>query len=228
MYLPASFKWLSPKQRSKLACVDGSTIPLDIIVKPPLVSGIKAAPAIVKHNPDCPPVSMKPSKSKYDIAIFAMGSFWSPQRRFQKMDGVKRVIVGYTGGDHPAPSFNNTQDHTQAVFVEYNPSKVSYEKLLAMWHDNDFPWEPEESLAYRSAVFVTDQDQYKVAFDFLMKLSKTRSNRKLYVDIEPASTFYQAEEYQQDYLLKQTKAAKEQFLLWANDEASSGLYAIPE
>ena len=114
------------------------------------------------------------------------------------------------------------------MFVEYNPSKVSYEKLLAMWHDNDFPWEPEESLAYRSAVFVTDQDQYKVAFDFLMKLSKTRSNRKLYVDIEPASTFYRAEEYQQDYLLKQTKAAKEQFLLWANDEAPSGLYAIPE
>ena len=182
----------------------------------------------VNDEQECPIIPLEPTKSRYEIAVVACGCFWSPQRRFQKMNGVKRVIAGYTGGLSPEPSANYMKDHTQALLIEYNPRKVSYQDILEMWLDNDYPWEPEEDLAYRSALFVMNQDQQTKAMEFLSRLHRSRPNCHLYVDIEPAGRFYRAEETQQDYLKKQIQAAREQFLLWANDSASSGLHSITE
>ena len=191
--------------------------------KPPM------SPALsVDDDQECPIIPLEPTKSRNEIAVVACGCFWSPQRRFQKMNGVKRVIAGYTGGQSPEPSADYMKDHTQALFIEYNPRKVSYRDILKMWLDNDYPYEPEEDLAYRSALFVLNQDQHAKAVEFLTVLHMSRPNCQLYVDIEPAGTFYRAEEAQQDYLKKQVLAAREQFLLWANDSASSGLHSITE
>jgi peptide methionine sulfoxide reductase MsrA len=143
------------------------------------------------------------------------------------MEGVKRVVVGYTGGQQISPTFRHLQDHTQALWIEYNPKKVSYKQLLAMWKDNDYPWEPE-TLANRSALFVTNETQRQEAYQFVTALAQSRPNCCIYVDIEDATTFYKAEEEQQDFVAKQAKLAREQYLLWANDAAPSGLYMIAE
>jgi peptide-methionine (S)-S-oxide reductase len=157
----------------------------------------------------------------------ACGSFWNPQQQFQKMEGVKRVVVGYTGGSLLAPTSRNLQDHTQALFIEYNPKRVSYLQLLQMWSNNDYPWEPE-TLASRSALFFTNETQHELAHEFVSRLAQGRPNAQLFVSVEPASTFYQAEEYQQNYTVKQGKLAKEHMIRWANNEIPSGLFPIVE
>ena len=175
----------------------------------------------------CPPLHLEPSKRKYEIAIVACGEFWNPQRRFQRLEGVKRVIAGYTGGGYDTPSAEDLQDQTRALFIEYNPRKISYGEILQMWADNDFPWE-EDDWSNRSALFVMNQEQRGQAIGFLSMLAMTRPKSELHVDVEPATTFYQAEEYQQDYLGKHVRASKEQFLLWANDAVPTGLCPILE
>jgi peptide-methionine (S)-S-oxide reductase len=188
----------------------------------------KIAESRCSRNSDCTLLSLKPTKSKYEIAIVACGCFWNPQTRFQKMKGVKRVIAGYTGGTSTSPSRKTLHDHTRALFIEYNPKKVSYLQLLAMWLDNDYPWELEESSANRSALFITTLEQQKEAIQFLHDLLQVQPDGYLYVALERATSFYQAEEYQQNYLVKQVESAREQLRLFANNQAPSGLFAITE
>jgi methionine-S-sulfoxide reductase len=183
--------------------------------------------AVDVFTSDCPPLPLTPSRSKYQIAVVACGSFWNPQQRFQKMEGVKRVVVGYTGGSRLSPTSRNLQDHTQALFIEYNPKRVSYLQLLQMWSDNDYPWEPE-TLANRSALFFTNETQHELAHEFVLQLAQGRPNAQLFVSVEPASIFYQAEEYQQNYTVKQGKLAKEHMIRWVNNEIPSGLFPIVE
>lgn len=91
------------------------------------------------------PIPIKPSKKKYKVAIIACGEFWSPQDRLKRVHGIKRVVVGYVGGQHPSPTFHDMKDHTQSLLVEYNPKKISYREILQLWNDNDDPWkEPED------------------------------------------------------------------------------------
>jgi peptide-methionine (S)-S-oxide reductase len=169
-----------------------------------------------------------PRKRGNEIAIVACGCFWNPQVRFASMDGVKQVVVGYTGGEYPNPSFRDLGDHTCALFIEYNPTKLSYFDILQMWHDNDYPWDKDEKWAHRSALFVTSQHQWEMAFLFCSELEQSRPDQTLYVDLEPAGAFYQAEEDQQDYIMKQGMLAKKQVFLWANEAVPSGLFAIEE
>jgi peptide-methionine (S)-S-oxide reductase len=143
------------------------------------------------------------------------------------MEGIVRVVAGYTGGDHADPCHTNLKDHTEALLIEYNPYVISYRNILEMWHDNDFPWEPER-LGQRSAVFYLSLEQREQALAFLHYLLNRRPNCYLYVDLEPAKVFYQAEEDQQNYISKQYKAARDKVVAWANNETKSGLFSIVE
>ena len=135
-----------------------------------------------KFNPNCPPVSLLPSKSKYEIAIVCCGEFWNPQRVFRRLHGVKNVIVGYTGGYSTCPSFDNVYDHTLALYIEYNPKKISYTTLLHVWHSHDYPWEKEPTSKTQSAIYCITSKQYQLAheFEFNVLLPKAiqRRNRK--------------------------------------------------
>ena len=91
-------------------------------------------------------IPIKPSKKRYEVAIVACGEFWSPQDRLKKVHGIKRVVVGYVGGQHPSPTFHDMKDHTQSLLVEYNPKKISYRDILQLWNDNDDPWK-EQSIS---------------------------------------------------------------------------------
>ena len=194
----------------------------------------------------CPRIPIIPSKRHYEIIIVACGCFFNPQIRFKQMEGVKRCIAGYTGGlsTDETVSRNNLHDHSLALFIEYNPKKVSLQEILEMWKDNDDPWNEDEAEKWeeRSAIFTTNYKQHEECKTFIKKLAKTRPYDHLHVHVERVGTngrnnadssttppfFYKAEEYLQDYLIKQSHAARRQIEAYRNGDVESGLFAIIE
>ena len=138
------------------------------------------------------------------------------------------MIAGYTGGKESSPCYERICDHTEALFIEYNPKRISYYDILEHWRCNDYPWEPD-TLRHRSALFPVSEEQRKTAYKYLFELQRTKPNCRLYVHVgQQATRFYQAEEEQQDYVSKQRVAAKKQLIAWANNEAPTGLFTIME
>ena len=146
-----------------------------------------------------------------------------------KVLGIERVVVGYTGGRLANPTSSDMKDHTQALFVEYDPSIISYYNILRLWHDNDDPWVPEPSINYQSAVYFTTRLQYRHAADFVFGLmDRDLTSRVLHVKVAPATEFYKAEDYHQYYLQKQRRSAQQQMELFLNNECDSDLFSILE
>ena len=117
------------------------------------------------------------------------------------MPGVVRSVVGYTGGKQPNPTYRAILDHTEALLIEFDPSKISYQQMLAHW------WRMHRPLykgkcQYRSAVWYINEEQKKIAEEHLEK-AKAESKDELYTSVEEATTFYRAEEYHQDFVSKQ-------------------------
>jgi Peptide methionine sulfoxide reductase len=108
--------------------------------------------------------------------------------------GVDRCIVGYAGGIQPNPNYGNIQDYTEALLIEFDPSVTSYTELLELWRSLHTPYPSKRQ--YRSAVMYLSEEQAKAAQEF------TKGEK--YVDVEPVTKFYLAEEYHQDYLKKMT------------------------
>jgi peptide-methionine (S)-S-oxide reductase len=134
------------------------------------------------------------------LATFSMGCFWSPEDFLSKLSGVKKTEVGYAGGKTDDPTYENIGDHAETVQVEYDPDKISYEKLLDyFWMDHDPTRERYDQ--YRSLVLTHDDDQQKEA-----KASKAKAEKmygsKVLTEIRPCDKFYRAEEYHQKYLAK--------------------------
>lgn len=153
---------------------------------------------------ECPEIPVTAQLDpKYDTCIIALGWFWHPQLEFQQMEGVERVVVGYTGGKELYPTYQNIKDSTEAVLIEYDPSIISYEQLLFEWSKQHFPYSPPMKTQYKSAIWVKNDDERKIVMEFLEKLKEARSVKKLYVDVEDVNPFYRAEEYHQDFLNKQ-------------------------
>ncbi len=145
-------------------------------------------------------------------ATFAAGCFWGIEYKFNRGKGVINTIVGYTGGHFKNPSYEDVcsdkTGHAEAVQVEYDPSKVSYEELLDIfWNIHDpTQWHrqgPDIGSQYRSAIFYHNEEQKKAAIASKEKLEKSGKYKKpIVTEIKPASTFYKAEEYHQKYWLK--------------------------
>ncbi len=154
----------------------------------------------------------KPSASatgKTEKAVFAGGCFWGVEYHFQKVDGVKAVISGYTGGSKKNPSYKEVSSgrtgHAEAVEVEYDPSVVSYETLARLFFETHDPTQvnrqgPDIGTQYRSAVFYANDEQKKTAEKLIAELKG--KGYDVATRIEPASEFYRAEEYHQDYYAK--------------------------
>lgn len=145
-------------------------------------------------------------------ATFAGGCFWCMEGPFDQLPGVKDTIVGYTGGAVADPSYeqvsSGTTGHTESVLVVYNPKEVSYEKLLETFWKNIDPTQVDGQFAdrgsqYRTAIFFHNEEQKKLAEASKEKLASSGKFKKpIATTIEPASTFYRAEEYHQDYYKK--------------------------
>ena len=150
-------------------------------------------------------------------AIFAAGCFWGVEATFRQLPGVISTRVGYTGGNFPNPTYKDVcTDHTghaEAVEVEYDPARLSYEKLLDVFWENHDPTQlnrqgPDWGTQYRSAIFFTTPEQEAAAIASKAALEKShRYSKPIVTQIVPASTFFQAEDYHQQYLEKRGLAS---------------------
>lgn len=145
-------------------------------------------------------------------AIFAGGCFWCEETAFEGVPGVISVTSGYTGGQKKDPTYEEVSSggtgHAESVQVVYDPSKISYEKLLEIfWHNVD-PFQANGQFCdhgnqYRSAIFYQGDAQRSAAEASKRKLEEDPKFRgKIVTQIVPASTFYPAEEYHQDFYKK--------------------------
>ncbi len=145
-------------------------------------------------------------------ATFAAGCFWGVEATFRQLPGVLSTRVGYLGGSLENPTYkdvcSDTTGHAEAVEVEYDPAKISYDRLLEVFWENHDPTQlnrqgPDFGKQYRSAIFFHDADQETAAKASKEELAKSRRfSKPIVTQIVPAVTFYEAEDYHQQYLEK--------------------------
>ncbi len=145
-------------------------------------------------------------------ATFGAGCFWGVEAAFRQVKGVSSAAVGYSGGTFHNPTYQDvcsgSTGHTEVVQVEYEPSKVSYEELLSVFWENHDPTTlnrqgPDVGEQYRSAIFFHTPEQRAAAIASKEKLARSgRYKGPIVTEITPASEFYRAEEYHQQYLEK--------------------------
>jgi peptide-methionine (S)-S-oxide reductase len=147
--------------------------------------------------------------------VFAAGCFWAVEAAFREIPGVTATSVGYAGGTTESPSYKQVcaggTGHAEAVRVEYDPTKVSYDLLLdTFWRIHD-PTTPNRQgwdvgTQYRSAIFFSDAQQQTAATASL-QAEQAEHRDRIVTEIVPASAFYPAEEYHQRYLEKRGEAS---------------------
>lgn len=145
-------------------------------------------------------------------ATFAAGCFWGVEAAFRQVPGVVDATVGYIGGTQANPTYEDVctdrTGHAEAVQVEFDPARVSYERLLDVFWENHDPTTknrqgPDVGTQYRSAIFFHDSDQEKAASESRDRLEKSgRFRRPIVTEIVNAPRFWPAEEYHQRYLEK--------------------------
>ena len=158
------------------------------------------------------PAKVIAKKTKTELATFAAGCFWGIEALFSKVKGVVNTAAGYTGGNTKNPTYGqictDLTGHAEAVQVEFEPSKVSYESLLdVFWNCHNPTTQNRQGFdigtQYRSAIFYHNKKQKEAAIKSKEKLEKSgKLKSKIATEIVPASEFYKAEEYHQNYYEK--------------------------
>jgi len=154
----------------------------------------------------------KSTLGKYETATFAGGCFWCMEPPFDKVEGVISTTSGYTGGSTVNPTYeqvsSGTTGHAETLQVLFDPAKVSYRKLLDVyWHNVD-PLAKDRQFCdvgnqYRSAIFYHNEEQKRLAEESKKQLeSSGRFPQPIVTEIVPATAFYPAEDYHQDYYKK--------------------------
>jgi peptide methionine sulfoxide reductase msrA/msrB len=167
----------------------------------------------MKFIPEGDPLPMKianpvksQSQSETETAILASGCFWGTEYHLQQMPGVISTTVGYTGGTVKNPSYKEVctgrTGHAEAVKVVFDPSKVSYREIAKMYFETHDPTQenrqgPDVGTQYRSEIFYLNSNQRKVAEELIGVLES--KGLDVATGISPASEFYEAENYHQDY-----------------------------
>jgi peptide-methionine (S)-S-oxide reductase len=158
-----------------------------------------------------PAVDEAASQSASETAVLAGGCFWGVQGVFQHVEGVTSAVSGYAGGEATTAQYERVGSgrtgHAEAVRITYDPSKISYGRLLQIYfsvaHD---PTQlnrqgPDTGTQYRSAIFPTNAEQARVATAYIAQLAQVRAfGAAIVTKIEPVREFYPAEAYHQDYL----------------------------
>lgn len=152
-----------------------------------------------------------------ELATFGAGCFWGIEATFRNVKGVKDALVGYLGGTMENPTYKDVctgrTGHAEVVQVEFDPSQVTFEKLLDVFWENHNPTTlnrqgPDVGTQYRSAIFYHGDEQKRVAEESKAKQTASgRFSRPIVTEITPASAFYKAEDYHQRYLEKRGLAS---------------------
>lgn len=145
-------------------------------------------------------------------ATFGAGCFWGVEETFRTLKGVISTAVGYSGGTKENPTYEDVctdrTGHAEVVEIEFDPSQISYQQLLDVFFSNHNPTTlnrqgPDAGSQYRSAIFYHSPEQKAAAEEAKDRLQKSgKFPRPIVTTIEPASTFWRAEEYHQQYLKK--------------------------
>jgi len=158
---------------------------------------------------------LKPPFAEHlDMAIFAMGCFWGAERRFWEQEGVVSTVVGYAGGVTPNPTYEETctglTGHTEVVMVIFDPAITTFDRLLSVFWEAHDPTQGmrqgnDQGSQYRSAIYATSDEQLThielSAIDVQAKLTALGLGA-ITTEMIPAPEFYYAEDYHQQYLIK--------------------------
>lgn len=169
-----------------------------------LVSGCKSNTLKTNSTMD-----ITPNGIKTDTATLAAGCFWCVEAVFQELKGVLSVTSGYTGGKIKNPTYREVcsglTGHAEACQIIFDPAVITYDELLeAFWSSHD-PTTlnrqgADQGTQYRSAIFYHNEDQKKLAESYKAKLNAENAfDKPIVTEISPASVFYKAEDYHQNY-----------------------------
>jgi peptide-methionine (S)-S-oxide reductase len=151
------------------------------------------------------------------VATFGAGCFWGVEAAYRQLPGVLSTRVGYLGGTMENPTYRDVcsgrTGHAEVVEVTYDPARLSYDDLLTVFWENHDPTTlnrqgPDVGEQYRSAIFYHDDEQKAAAEASKAERDKSgRYRRPIVTEITPASAFYEAEDYHQQYLEKRGLAS---------------------
>jgi peptide-methionine (S)-S-oxide reductase len=152
---------------------------------------------------------MEQSTGKNEIAVFGGGCFWCTEAVFKMMKGVSIVKPGYTGGTVENPTYDQVSGghtgHAEVIYIEYDPSVVAYKTLLTVFFASHDPSTLNKQGAdvgtqYRSAIFYTTPEQKEIAEAMIHEIDTSSVHGDPVVsEVTPLDTFYEAENYHQDY-----------------------------
>jgi len=166
---------------------------------------VELAPPAVDESTDGKPAT--------ETAVLAGGCFWGTQGVFQHVEGVTAAVAGYAGGKSSTAHYEQVEDgdtgHAETVQITYDPHRITYGKLLQIYfsvaHD---PTElnrqgPDDGPQYRSAIFIQNPEQQKIAAAYVEQLGKSGAfSQPIVTKLEPFTGFYPAEAYHQDFLAR--------------------------
>jgi len=187
-----------------------------------LLIGLGFVALMIGEMTAIPQRSFATERSQNAKATFAGGCFWCMEEAFEKVEGVVSVISGYTGGRLANPTYEEVSaggtGHAESVEVTYDPNKVTYQQLLEVfWHNVD-PTTPNAQFCdhgnqYRTAIFYHDETQKRLIDESRQEVERSKSfPQPIVTEIVPASIFYPAEEYHQDFYKKNSVRYK--FYKW--------------
>ena len=173
----------------------------------PMMSALPASVVEAAGKSDAPSEGQRLAK-----ATFAGGCFWCMEHPFDSLDGVVSVTSGYTGGTKRNPTYEEVSaggtGHAESVQIVYDPARIGYRRLLEVFWRNIDPTTPNRQFCdagtqYRSAIFFHDGEQERLADESKRELDRTKMfPGSIVTEIVPASEFYPAEEYHQQYYKK--------------------------
>jgi peptide-methionine (S)-S-oxide reductase len=188
-----------------------------------VVCAALAVPLLSSHagelNKQIPAAAADPAnQATTEVAILAGGCFWGQQGVFEHVKGVTKVVAGYTGGDAKTANYDMVSEgetgHAEAVQITFDPRQVTFGQLLRIYfsvaHD---PTElnrqgPDEGTQYRSGIFAASREQEQTAKAYIAQLDSAHIFAgPIATTVEPLKAFYPAEDYHQDYMVKNPGAS---------------------
>lgn len=148
--------------------------------------------------------------SKYSKAVFAAGCFWHEEALFESVKGVKEAVSGYAGGHTQNPSYESIESgntgHAESVMVYYDPSVISYDKLLKVYFAGQNPTQvngqgPDLGTQYRSIAFYNNDSEKKQIEDYIKQMNTSgKYKAPIAAQVIPLKKFWEAEDYHQDFI----------------------------
>ncbi|MCC6598553.1 MAG: peptide-methionine (S)-S-oxide reductase MsrA [Alphaproteobacteria bacterium] len=170
----------------------------------------------------------------YPIAIFAGGCFWCTESEYRRQPGVLFTRVGYIGGHLDNPKYDDTHDsksgHAEAVEVTYDPAKTTYRDLVLFFmKEAHNPTElnrqgPDVGTQYRSAIFYANEKEKNIAQGVIDEMTKAKIyDKPIVTALEPAGTFWEAEDYHQQYYEKyEARTGQPHIAEWLKQQSRGG------